>query len=192
MFVRHPPSDLERFVRAVDAALSEPQSLLVIGGAAAVLGYGATRPTQDIDTFHQVQAPISRAIEEARKTTNLDIPVSFAAIADAPYNFEDRLVPLTELGLARLTIVVPERHDLALMKLIRGYHHDVEVIEQIHHLQPLSLDVLRSRFVAEMGHVMTDPRRLRLNLYEAVERLYGRDQAIALRARIEPALDHER
>jgi hypothetical protein len=189
--VRHPPTDIERFVRAVDAALAEPASLLVIGGAAAVLGYGATRPTEDIDTFHELQAPILEAIETAREATKLQIPVSFAAVADAPYNFEDRLVPL-DLGLARLTVVVPERHDLALMKLIRGYQHDVEVIEQIHRLQPLSLDVLRSRFVDEMGHVVADPRRLRLNFYEVVERLYGREQALTVRSQLSPSRGPER
>lgn len=190
--MRHPPTDIERFVRAVDAALSEPSSILVIGGAAAVLGYGATRPTEDIDTFHQIQAPILKAIETAREATKLQIPVSFAAVADAPYDFEDRLVPLTELGLSRLTVIVPERHDLVLMKLIRGYHHDVEVIEQIHRLQPLSLDVLRSRFVDEMGHVIADPRRLRLNFYEVVERLYGRQQAVGLRSQLERSRGPER
>jgi hypothetical protein len=50
--VRHRPQELERFVEAIDAALPEPASILVIGGAAAALAYGATRPTDDIDTFH--------------------------------------------------------------------------------------------------------------------------------------------
>jgi hypothetical protein len=183
--VRYPSTDIERFVRAVDAALSEPSSILVIGGAAAVLGYGATRPTEDIDTFHQLQTAVLSAIQTARAVTKLDIPVSFAAVADAPYNFEDRLVRLTDLGLARLTVIVPERHDLVVMKLIRGYHHDVEVIEEMHQLQPLSFDLLRSRFVDEMGHVVADPRRLRLNFYEVVERLFGREQAVSLRSHLE-------
>ncbi len=45
--MRHPPQELERFVEAIDAALPEPASILVIGGAAAALAYGATRPTDD-------------------------------------------------------------------------------------------------------------------------------------------------
>ena len=184
--MKHPPTEIERFVRAVDAALTEPASILVIGGAAAVLGYGATRPTDDIDTFHQVQPEIQRAVAAARTATQLNIPVSFAAVADAPYDFEDRLAPVTGLGLTRLTVVVPERHDLALMKMLRGYEHDVEVIEQIHRRQPLSLDVLRSRFSGEMGHVIADPRIVRLNFYLVVERLFGREQAVAVRAELEP------
>jgi hypothetical protein len=48
--VRHRPQELERFVEEIDAALPGPASILVIGGAAAVLAYGATRPTDDIDS----------------------------------------------------------------------------------------------------------------------------------------------
>jgi Nucleotidyltransferase of unknown function (DUF6036) len=185
--VKQPPTEIERFVRAIDANLAEPASILVIGGAAAVLGYGATRPTDDIDTFHVVQPEIRRAVEAARAATRLNIPVSFAAVAEAPYDFEDRLTPLTDLGLTRLTVVVPERHDLALMKMLRGYQHDIEVIEQIHQRQPLSLDVLRSRFGSEMSHVLADPRIVRLNFYLVVERLFGREQAVAVRAELERA-----
>jgi hypothetical protein len=39
--VRHPPQELELFVEAIDEALPEPASILVIGGAAAALAYGA-------------------------------------------------------------------------------------------------------------------------------------------------------
>ena len=111
---------------------------MVIGGAAAALAYGATRSTEDIDTFHPLSSAVQRAVEEAQRSTGLNIPVSFAAVADAPYDFEDRLVSIPGLALERLTIVVPERHDLVLMKTLRGYQHDVEVIEQIHrgHLSP--------------------------------------------------------
>jgi hypothetical protein len=56
------------------------------------------------------------------------------------------LIPIRALRLKRLTVVVPERHDLVLMKTLRGYQHDVEVIEQIHQRQPLVFEVLRSRW----------------------------------------------
>jgi hypothetical protein len=166
--VRHPPQELERFVEAIDAALSEPASILVIGGAAAALAYGATRPTDDIDTFHPLTPVVQRAVEAAQCSTGLTIPVSFAAVADAPYDFEDRLIPIRALRLKRLTVVVPERHDLVLMKTLRGYQHDVEVIEQIHRRQPL-------------GHAVADPRRTNLNFVEVVEHLFGRERAEAIR-----------
>ncbi len=91
--MRHPPQELERFVEAIDAALPEPTSILVIGGAAAALAYGATRPTDDIDTFHPLTPVVQKAVEAAQRSTGLTIPVSFAAVADAPYDFEDRFDP---------------------------------------------------------------------------------------------------
>jgi hypothetical protein len=117
---RHSPRELERFVEAVDEALTEPASILVIGGAAAALASGATRATDDIDTFHPLTPDVDKAVEAARRSTGLNIPVSFAAVADAPYDFEDRLIPIRGLHLKRLTLVVPERHDLVLMKTLRG------------------------------------------------------------------------
>ena len=141
--MRHPPQELERFVCAIDEALTDAASILVIGGAAAALAYGATRATDDIDTFHPLSPAVQKAVEMAQRSTGLKIPVSFAAVADAPYDFEDRLVPIPGLALERLTVVVPERHDLVLMKTLRGYQHDVEVIEQIHRGQPLVFEVLR-------------------------------------------------
>jgi hypothetical protein len=178
---RHSPQELESFIGAIDEALTEPASILVIGGAAAALAYGATRATDDIDTFHPLTPILQTAVETARRSTGLNIPVSFAAVADAPYDFEDRLVPIRGLRLERLTVVVPERHDLVLMKTLRGYQHDIEVIEQIHRRQALVFEVLRSRWKNEMGHAVSDPRRINLNFVEVVDHLFGRERAEAVR-----------
>jgi hypothetical protein len=170
---RHGRSDIERFVAAIDAAIEEPTAVLVIGGAAAIIHYGAESPTHDIDTFQRLSPALERAAAVATAQTGLDIPVSFAAVADAPYNFEDRLERVTELGLRNLDIYVPERHDLALMKTVRGYEHDVEVIAELHRKQPFDLDVLKTRLHDEMSHVIKDPRTLRLNFVQVVDRLFG-------------------
>jgi hypothetical protein len=178
---RHSPQELEHFVAAIDEALTEPASILVIGGAAAALAYGATRATDDIDTFHPLTPAVEKAVAVARHSTGLNVPVSFAAVTDAPYDFEDRLIPIRGLHLKRLTVVVPERHDLVLMKTLRGYQHDVEVIDQIHRHQPLVFEVLRSRWNSEMTHVVGDPRRINLNFVEVVDHLFGRERAEAVR-----------
>ncbi len=68
--MRHRPQELERFVEAIDAALPEPASILVIGGAAAALAYGATRPTDDIDTFHPLTPVVQKAVEAASRFTD--------------------------------------------------------------------------------------------------------------------------
>jgi hypothetical protein len=43
-------AELLAFLKAVDTNLDRPAKILIIGGAAAALRYGATRKTQDIDT----------------------------------------------------------------------------------------------------------------------------------------------
>jgi hypothetical protein len=131
------------------------------------------RPTLDIDTFQPVPPKVQAAVERATAQTGLLIPVTFAAVADAPYDYEDRLERVGEPVLRSLELWVPERHDLVLMKLIRAYEHDLEVIEEMHTKQPLTLEVLVSRFEREMSHAIADPSKLRLNLALGVERLFG-------------------
>lgn len=185
MLRRHGRADIERFLTALDAAIDEPTAVLVIGGAAAIIHYGAESPTHDIDTFQRLSPALERAAATAAERTGLDIPVSFAAVADAPHDFEDRLEPVTELGLKKLAIYVPERHDLALMKTVRGYEHDIAVIAELHGKQPFDLGVLKTRFRDEMSHVIKDPRSLRINFVLVVERLYGAETARLVRDELE-------
>jgi hypothetical protein len=71
------------------------------------------------------------------------LPFQVTTIVDAPEGFEERLERLS-LNLTSLTIFVPERHDLAMMKVARGYEHDLEALEDVHRLQPLGMDTLTS------------------------------------------------
>jgi hypothetical protein len=96
------------------------------------------------------------------------------------------------LALERLAVVVPERHDLVLMKTLRGYQHDVEVIEQIHRRQPLVFEVLRSRWRTEMRHAVADPRRVNLNFVAVVDHLFGRERAEAVRRELDRRRGPER
>jgi len=64
---------------------------------------------------------VKQAYEKAKKDTGLDIPLSQAGVADAPYNFEDRLTTYDEIPMQKLVVRIPEIHDLILMKGIRCY-----------------------------------------------------------------------
>jgi hypothetical protein len=75
-------------------------------------------------------------------------------------------------SLARLTVQVPERHDLALMKTVRGDQADFAKLSSIHARNPLDLSVLLLRYEHEMSHVAIDPRRLRGNFLALVESLF--------------------
>lgn len=162
--------ELERFLEAVDQALAQPVAVIVIGGTAAALHYGVTRATHDIDTWTTVRGDLAAAAERARVSTGLDIPVTQSGVADAPHDFESRLERVLP-RLDRLRVWVPEKHDLALMKAMRAYEHDLQAIEEIHAHAPLDLDTLIGRFQDEMTPI-GDPARIRGNILAVVERLF--------------------
>ena len=98
--------------------------------------------------------------EKARALTGLDIPVEKSGVADAPLDFESRLERALP-DLERLRAMVPERHDLVLMKAMRCYEHDLQAIAQLHEHSPLDLDTLIRRFNEEMDHrrAIANPRQ---------------------------------
>lgn len=161
---------LERFLEAVDGALAGPVEVIVIGGSAAALHYGVTRATHDIDTWTTVQAELAAAAERARAATGLEIPLEMSGVADAPFEFESRLERILP-HLARLHVMVPEKHDLVLMKAMRCYEHDLQAIAEIHAHSPLDLHTLVQRFMEEMTPI-GDPERIRGNILAVVERLF--------------------
>jgi hypothetical protein len=140
-------AEIERFLRAVDKALKRRATIIVIGGGAAALEYRIDDPTTDIDTFNALGADLRRAIETAREATGLPMPFEQSGAADRPYDFEDRLLRALP-SLMRLTVFVPERHDLAPMKTLRGDQADFAKLQAIHERTPFDLSVLLQRYVA--------------------------------------------
>jgi hypothetical protein len=176
-------AEIERFLRAVDRALKRPATVIIIGGGAAALKYRIDDPTTDIDTFNALGADLRRAIDAAREATGLAMPFEQSGVADGPYDFEDRLLRAMP-RLARLTVLVPERHDLALMKTVRGDQADFAKLQAIHDRTPFDLTVLIRRYQEEMGHVVIDRRRLRGNFLALVQSLFP--EAVTL---VEKALE---
>jgi hypothetical protein len=74
--------------------------------------------------------------------------------------------------LRRLRVSVPEKHDLVLMKVLRGDEHDLQAIEAIHQRAPLELSILLRRYQDEMGGTIIDPARLRGQVLTMIERLF--------------------
>ena len=164
-------TQLTEFFVAVDRHLTTSASIVIIGGSAAAFN-GATSMTQDVDTFEQTDEGLDRAIVQARIDTGLQIPVSSSNVADVPWNYKDRLVrPLPELK--KLRVLVLEKHDLALSKTVRGTEHDEQQISEIHQANPLDFTILVSRFNDEMSHAVGDPSRLRGQLLDLIEQLFG-------------------
>lgn len=67
--------------------------------------------------------------------------------------------------------MVPERHDLVLMKAMRCYEPDLQAIAEVHAHSPLDVETLIHRFQEEMSPI-GDPARIRGNLLAVVERLF--------------------
>jgi hypothetical protein len=185
-FSYYPREQLERFLRAVDAALKEPIGTVVIGGAAAILHYGVPRATRDIDTFTALSNELQDAFNVARRVTGIDIPVQQSGVADAPYEYESRLeraYPQFE----RLMLWIPERHDFALIKVLRGDERDINDLADLHIRSPLNCDILVDRYDNEMDHVMGDPGRLLGNFLNLIARLFP-DQLQSVSQRLQARL----
>ena len=165
------PEELRRFLGAMDRALEHPAEVVVIGGAAAALEYGVATGTRDIDTWTRVHEDLAVAAERARRTTGLGVPLSRSGVADGPHDFESRLERALP-RLRRLKVMVPEKHDLVLMKVLRGDEHDLQAVEAIHRRSPLELSILVKRYREEMSATIIDPGRLRGQFLTMVERLF--------------------
>lgn len=179
---RFEAAELRRFLTAVDEHLTEPAEMILIGGSAIAL-HGVPAGTMDIDTWETDLSRLSHAIARAKIDTGLDIPVSDTGVADVPYDYRDRLQPVSG-EWKRLTVFLPERHDLALSKAMRGHEGDLGAIEKLHARSALDLDTLVDRYLREMEHAIGDRSRLDHNIVLMVERIYGEMAAESVAERI--------
>ncbi len=143
--------------------------MVVIGGAAVSLGYVTTHATSDIDLWTDPGPGFWSAVARCRRDGEA-IPIAIVTIASPPYDFEDRLRFVDLPGLERLTIQVPERHDLAMPKIARAEAHDLDAIEDIHRQDPLVLEVLLERYAETLTQITVPEGRFRLNLLALVAR----------------------
>jgi len=168
----------------VDAELSEPHDLLIVGGAAIGLRYAAAHLTSDIDSVTSTRdRALWRAIERAcKKVQEQDglrrapkvgyIGVSF----EPPKDWESRRrkVPL---ALRRLRVYVPERHDLALSKVFRGLSRDFAALKAMHDETQFRLRTLVERYEEARLVRVGDNRRFKANFLALIAELFGEDEA---------------
>ncbi|MBS2021051.1 MAG: hypothetical protein JST92_01475 [Deltaproteobacteria bacterium] len=152
--------------------------MVIIGGASLALAYGSMHATKDIDTWGNGEAAFWEAVDAASKSTKMHIEVRPTPEADAPYDFETRLLRNDLNGLTHLRVFVPERHDLALMKMARGGGPDLDAIVDLHTRFPLDEKTLLLRY-REM-QFMGPPERLRNSFLGLISRLFGDARADAL------------
>jgi hypothetical protein len=95
------------FLRELDPIAGEPTKIPCIGGFAVTQHYGSNRTTVDLDVIDVAPiAPRNRLIEAGGKGTLLArkhrVYLDFVGIAQVPYEYEERLVPIYE-GLSRIS-----------------------------------------------------------------------------------------
>ena len=183
-FSRFVPSELRLFLDAVDSFLTESVDMIIIGGSALTLGYGVETATSDVDTFETDLNKINPAIEAARQKTGLNIPVDANTVADIPYNYRERVQRVLP-ELENLVVLVPDRYDLALSKLVRATEHDFAGIEELHAAHPLDIEILVSRYLDEMNQAVTDLRVLDQKFLICVRSLFGELRYIRIKKRVE-------
>lgn len=175
--------ECEDFLRRVDAELESECRIVLIGGGAVALKYKGTHATTDLDLWSiratstkpqvaKTDSDFWAAVERAQAGMTPPIPVERATIAEPPYNFEDRLLSL-DLGLTKLTVDIPEAHDLVLMKLARAEAHDLDAIEDINKAVPLNVETLIERYLETKTQVNGSLENHRLNFLAAIARVFG-------------------
>jgi hypothetical protein len=171
------PSEIQEFLGAVDSYLKSSFDFVIIGGAAAALAYKASKTTTDIDTASQIPEELQHAFEAATKKTGLAIPVSMAGVFDPPYCYEARLQQYDQVNLRFLKVYVPEQHDLALMKIVRGYENDIQTICEIHENMPFCFETLIERFLTEMTQAIGNSKMIRMAFLLAISEWFGDELA---------------
>lgn len=180
---RFPPAEVEEFFLALDRELRRPVTITVIGGAAVGLRYDPRHTTTDIDLTPVNDAQFWAAVARARKSR--PIPVQSVPFFTPPYDYEARCTKLAINGLKRLTILLPEVHDLAIMKAARALTHDLEAVEDIHRERPLDLETLIERYYETRTQVTGSQEDFTIGFLALVGRLFGEKVAKAVERRLE-------
>jgi hypothetical protein len=177
MWARFEASALFAFLLSVDKELRSPAEIVLVGGSAIAI-IDPTHATTDLDLLPPGSREFDEAVQRLKARGEPVLPFQITTIVDAPEGFEERLQKVS-LNLTSLAVFVPERHDLAIMKVARGYEHDLQALEDVHRLQPFELDILVVRF--KNTEAIGPRRRFAVSFLDLVARLYGDAQAEALR-----------
>jgi hypothetical protein len=135
--------ELAEILQQLDKRLSSPFDLVVVGGAAMILHFGASRATRDIDVL--VLKGNATELREAAKAIAQDYNLpedwlndgvkGFASIL--PPDFHQRLSPLN-FSLQHLRLYALGRPEQVAMKIVALREQDLEDLELL--LPQLSLE----------------------------------------------------
>lgn len=180
---RFSSDEIVSFLKALDQTVAGPFEVEIIGGAAGILLYNLDAITEDIDTITSVSA-IADAIQEARSITGLSVPIGPAGVWDGPYEYRSRRLPVNLPGSSNLMIYVPEKHDWALMKIVRLKDKDRQHILGVMKTEGFDAEVFLKRFLEEMTHVIGHKPNLIYNFIVMMGELFGEQEALRMASAI--------
>jgi hypothetical protein len=167
--------ELQHFLRLVDAQLTDPCKVVVVGGAALALGYCPELTVAEIELWRSTDDVIWTAAERASETIPRPIRVRQAMVGEPRHPFEDRVWQPPITGLKLLEVWVPEAHDQMLLKAARA--ESLESVTELHRVHPLTLATLEERYREAVGHVSGPRSRFRAGFLALVARLFGAAKA---------------
>jgi hypothetical protein len=160
------------FLDDLDAQLTERVTLHCLGGFVVTALYGMPRPTADVDVLWVAGAEaLTRLVAVAGRTSPLykrhGLYVDIVTVAECPVDYEERL---TEIGLGswrNLRVFALDPYDLALSKLQRNLQRDRDDVMYLARTAALEVEILRTRYEAELRPYVGRPERddLTLNLW---------------------------
>ena len=147
--------ELLKALQALDTRLTSPCDLILVGGAAMILHFGAPRATHDIDVL--VLRGNVDDLRRAVKSVAQEYDWSEDWLNDAAKGFADILPPdfyhrlvLLPFSLKYLHIYVLGRSEQAAMKIIALREQDLEDLEL---LLPEMAETDKDVLIAIMNHV---------------------------------------
>lgn len=175
---KHPPEVIIQYLIRLDAFLSRSVRVVIIGGSAIALRWDNRHSTSDIDVLEQLDPELQKAIVAAGPEGA--IPLQPVTISSQPHDYEDRLQQFEIPALNHLRVLLPDAHDLAIMKVARGLTHDLEGVDEIHRHTPMVLETLIERY-RETDHI-GHQEMFRLSFLALIARLFGNEMAENLNA----------
>lgn len=126
--------ELTETLRELDAQLASPCDVILVGGAAMILHFGAARATRDVDALVLRGEPreLRRAAKAVARVRDLpddwfnDAVKGYADVL--PPDFYHRLVPL-DLSLQRIRLYALGRPEQVAMKIVALREQDLEDLE---------------------------------------------------------------
>ncbi|MEY2414294.1 MAG: hypothetical protein QOD84_2900 [Acidobacteriaceae bacterium] len=153
------------FLRALDELATEPVEFHCIGGFAVTEKYGFERDTLDLDVLTivpntQKQEFLEKGAQGSALARKHNVYLDLVTIIESyPDDYESRLTELHPGELNHIRLMVPEAHDLALMKLGRNIERDREDVKFLARRGHITQGGLTSRYEKEMRPYIALPEQ---------------------------------